>query len=705
MLLTALPVAKIVFWAVIVILAIIVIYILIGPLVVGSDEVAVLEKRFGKSLQQGEFLALNKEAGFQADILRTGLHFKCRIIYKVHKCPMITINQDEIGYVFARSGAPLEADQALGRGVECGNFQDARAFIKNGGQKGMQREILREGTYAFNLAQFVIITEARTYMIPIGRSDGKEIQEVMKKIAEQDGFHPLIIAGEADVMGTVITNEGLALSQTSDITGKEVVAGIVGNDPSDPETYHNNFQKIDAFIKAGGCKGRQLQVLTQGKYYINRLFATVALQPNVVIGPSEVGVVTAYFGRQGKDISGESYTHGDLVEDGCKGVLARPLKTGKYPLNPYAYKVDKVPVENFVLRWISGQHNEYNYDANLRELSVITHDGLRPEIPLSVVVHIDYNKAPMVIQRFGSVQKLVEQTIDPMISAHFKKVAEKKTFIDFVQEKAAITDEVKDAMGKAFMEFNLEIEDILIDTPKSDHDPTIENMISQLSNRQLAIEETATYEQQMVATKKKKELNEAVASADMQTGLTQSSVQIDIDANKAEAQRRVAEKEKEILVIRTDANKYQTEVNAEANATKMRIEASAEAEKIKAISDAKAHETEAVGTAAADAAKKSVAAYGGAEMLVRKDVLMAFASAIEKGQIAIVPKNYINNGGSSSSANGIEQLLSLLSLEKLGADFKGSSDVDPAAAPAPSTAADTASVSDSAAGMTADPMV
>ncbi|WP_227866001.1 hypothetical protein [Clostridioides sp. ZZV14-6045] len=48
------------------------------------------------------------EAGFQADILRTGLHFKNRLFYKVHKKPLVTIKQGQIGYVFARSGESLK---------------------------------------------------------------------------------------------------------------------------------------------------------------------------------------------------------------------------------------------------------------------------------------------------------------------------------------------------------------------------------------------------------------------------------------------------------------------------------------------------------------------------------------------------------------------------------------------------------------------
>ena len=56
-----------------------------------------------------------------------------------------------IGYIYARDGEPLPPTQTLGRTVPCNSFQDARAFLEHGGQRGRQRAILREGVYALNL--------------------------------------------------------------------------------------------------------------------------------------------------------------------------------------------------------------------------------------------------------------------------------------------------------------------------------------------------------------------------------------------------------------------------------------------------------------------------------------------------------------------------------------------------------------------------
>ena len=50
-----------------------------------------------------------------------------------------------------------------------------------------------------------------------------------------------------------------------------------------------------------------------------------------------------------------------------------------------------------------------------------------------MVVHIDYRKAPLVIQRFGDVKRLVEQTLDPMVSAYFKNIGQTRTLIQLLR--------------------------------------------------------------------------------------------------------------------------------------------------------------------------------------------------------------------------------------------------------------------------------
>jgi uncharacterized membrane protein YqiK len=287
-------------------------------------------------------------------------------------------------------------------------------------------------------------------------------------------------------------------------------------------------------------RGRQLQVLVEGTYYINRLFATVEVIPKTVVEVGNVGVVISYTGEVGADLSGVDYKHGELVSKGQRGVWSEALLPGKYAFNTYAGKVVIVPTTNFILKWISREVGAHRYDENLTEVSLITKDAFEPSLPLSVVVHIDYRKAPLVIQRFGDIKRLVEQTLDPMVSAYFKNVGQTRTLIQLIQERSEIQRIASQEMKDKFAHYNLELEEVLIGTPTSPPgDTQIEIILTQLRARQIAQEQIETYAKQETAARKERELREAQARAEQQTQITQSELSITVQSNqgKAEYQR------------------------------------------------------------------------------------------------------------------------------------------------------------------------
>src|SRR5205807_2696974 len=141
--------------------------ILFGPLVLGAvliqeRQVGIVVKRFGpRSLAPGRLIALEGEAGYQAETLAPGLRFGYwRWQYRIIKVPVTIVPQGEIALVIAADGVAIPPGRILGRVVECDNFQDARKFLLNGGEKGRQLAILTGGTYRINTAVFTVINSA-----------------------------------------------------------------------------------------------------------------------------------------------------------------------------------------------------------------------------------------------------------------------------------------------------------------------------------------------------------------------------------------------------------------------------------------------------------------------------------------------------------------------------------------------------------------
>jgi uncharacterized membrane protein YqiK len=295
----------------IIVLVILFFVMLSGIRFIPNNRIGMIEKRWSsKGSVKGGLIALQGEAGYQPQILRGGLHYLMPIQYVVHMAPLVTISQGKIGYIFARDGKQLNPAQVLASNATVQDFQDVESFLKNGGQRGPQRRILREGTYAFNLVQFIVITEERVYALSLSREEADTIRGMAEVIGQRNGFRPVVIKDTDDTVGIVTVHDGPSLVQG------EIIAPIVGDASAQTGTYHNSFQDADKFLAADGMRGRQLQVLVEGTYYINRLFATVEMIQKTIVEVGNVGVVVSYTGAMGADLSGKDYRHGELASKG-----------------------------------------------------------------------------------------------------------------------------------------------------------------------------------------------------------------------------------------------------------------------------------------------------------------------------------------------------------------------------------------------------
>lgn len=618
---------------------------------VGNNRVAVVEKLWsGRGSVEGGFIALAGEAGFQPEVLRGGFHFFFPFQYRVHSQPLVTIPQGQIGYVFARDGEPLGPTQTLASNLAAQDFLDTRGFLAAGGQKGPQRAILREGTYAINLAQFVVITRERIYGLMLEASDATLFTEMANVIMGRSGFEAVVIKDADDVIGIVTVHDGPALP------ADQIIAPSVGSDQAEPQTFHNSFQDPEKFLAAGGLRGRQLQVLVEGSYFINRLFATVERVAKTVIEVGHVGVVISYTGEAGKDTSGADYRHGELVAPGNRGVWSEPLLPGKYAFNTYAGKIIPVPTTNFILKWEQSDVGPHKFDENLSEVSLITRDAFEPVLPLSVVVHIDYRKAPLVVQRFGDIKRLVEQTLDPMVSAYFKNVAQKRTLIELLQERSEIQESSGVEMRTKFQAYNLELQEVLIGTPRAaEGNNQIEQILTQLRQRQLADEQVGTYERQALAAQKERELREAEAKAKQQTAITESQLSIQVQENEGKAS-----------LARAQQEAAQMKTLAQAEAAQIQLLGEGEAKKVIALAAAEAEKVTKVGLAQAEAIEKQVSASGGARYQLARQVAERMAQALETSGVDVVPRIQVNGGSDAGEGGGslVQTLLALLVSEK-----------------------------------------
>ena len=560
-----------------------------GTVIVSKDEIGIVNKKwvlFGKNrtLPDGAIVALNGEAGLQADTLAPGIHFGLWAWqFAVSKVPFTTIDKAHIGIVEARDGHPLSGGRVLAKTVECNSFQDARGFLTRGGERGPQISIIPPGTYRIN-----------TGLFQVAAADVLEIPDNM--------------------VGVVTTKDGKPLA-TGEIAGKEVAG-------------HNMYQDAEAFITNGGHKGLQEQVILAGRYFINPRFATVETKPMTDVPIANVGVVIAYVGDEGKDVTGDSFKHGNLVSRGQKGVWFDPLDPGKYPINTFTHKVEIVPTANIVLNWATGKSEAHKLDEKLSTITVRSSDGFTFNLDVSQIIHIPRNDAPRVIARFGTMANLVTQVLEPTIGNYFRNAAQTSDVIEFLKKRSDRQMEAKVAIGAALTEYNVNAIDTLI----GDIAPP-EALMKTLTDRKIAEQEQVTYKTQQLAEETRKDLQQARAMADTQARVVDSERSVTISKFGAEA-----------MIEGARGQAQSKKINAEADANVITIVGNAEASK-----------TLAVGTAEADVIKLKIDS-----MESGNYALVQVVQALASNKVQIVPQIIAGGGSGGHGGTLVDVLLANL---------------------------------------------
>jgi uncharacterized membrane protein YqiK len=596
-----------------------------GLVIVPEDRIGLVTKKFvliGKQeLPEGRIVAIEGEAGFQAQTLPPGVYFwKWIWQYEITFQPFTIIPTGQIGLVLAKDGAELETGRVLGRKVECDSFQDAASFLKNGGRKGRQTAIIAPGSYRINTFLFnVELTEMAT--IP------------------------------DNAVGVVTTLEGKPLEE-GQIAG-HIIAG------------HNKFQDVDTFLSNEGYKGLQEQVMLAGAYFLNPWFAKLEMVKMTEIPIGHVGVVISYVGPDGVDLSGIEFKHGNIVSKGQKGVWAEPLGPGKYPVNPFIMKVELVPTTNLVLNWANARSESHQLDKHLSTITVRSKDGFPFNLDVSQIIHIPTTEAPKVIARFGNMNNLVSQVLEPTIGNYFRNSAQDSDVIAFLGTRKERQQSAKEHIGHVLDQYNVYGVDTLI----GDIVPP-ESLMRTLTDRKIAEEQKVTYETERQAQETRQSLEKETAIADIQKEIVKADQGVLIAERIADASvkkatgdansvRLQATAEADRLKLLASGEAEKTRLLAKANAEQIEWLAKADAEKISLTGNAEAEKILAIGKSNAESYKLSVEAMGGDNFTQLKVM-----ESIGTQQIKIMPDVLIGGGG--EAGNGpISGLLGLKLLEEV----------------------------------------
>ena len=136
------------------------------------------------------------------------------------------------------------------------------------------------------------------------------------------------------------------------------------------------------FLAEEGFKGILRKPLGPGKWRLNPFAYKVTKIPATTIKPGSVGCVTA--------LAGDEPPEGQLAEAGQRGVQKNVLQPGIYYLNPREFKIDQV--------WVGYQ------EITLENVSFPSSDGFTIQLDITVVWGLEPKDVPTIISRLGNVE-------------------------------------------------------------------------------------------------------------------------------------------------------------------------------------------------------------------------------------------------------------------------------------------------------------
>ncbi len=587
-------------------------------------------KSFGKKIENGGFLALNKEAGIQPDPIQNGWRFKLWPLFKVAKEPLVQIPAGTVGVVISQVGAALDGTKSAVYKPAFGDFESVRNFINDGGQQGVQRHVLLPGaTRAIHPYAFIVVVEGGTYGIPVNE-DAESLADDVENLSLK------FVQVPSDQVGVVTTLDGPPL-EGGDIAGRiggfsdilaleesrATTSAIIDAVLARQNGLHSNYEDFQKFLDESGRLGMQHDVLVPGQYMLNPFLVSVELTSMLVVDQGEVCVVKSFIGLPTVDSSGEAYKFGSIVSPGHQGIWSEPLRTGKYAINPHIYSPIKVPTAILQLNWAESNSEAHALDSRLKPISAKSQDAFNFAIDLQVQIHVPDTQAARVIGSVGTMQNLVNEVLQAAVGNYFRNTLSGMPATQFIETRADVQKEATEYIEQYLKGYDVEVRGVYI------QDVVLPSeLVTVLTQREIANQEKTTFKSQQDAQEARIELEAMSGTADMQGQLASAKVSVEI--NTANAAAAVAE--------------------ADGMRQVLEMTGAGEASKITAIGKANGQAEEAIGRGKAAGYQAQRDAIGASQT-----AMVAALDAIGQGGTKIVPDTLIMGDG-----GGIGGLLQLL---------------------------------------------
>ncbi|CAG1000088.1 hypothetical protein PHYC_02817 [Phycisphaerales bacterium] len=365
-----------------------------------------------------------------------------------------------------------------------------------------------------------------------------------------------------------------------------------------PEWKNDEIQKmLDAryFLTTGkGRKGKQVTVLTPGKYRLNTRLYSVRMVEQTEILQGEVGVLKANFGKPASIILNRDSKPDDklaeepivLAKAGEMGIRQEVLLPGKYPLNTEAYTLIEMWTTEMVAQFaalpVAGR-DEYGSQGDSkaskaqprpgqqqtqqqiaqekvlhaspmeeREITVRTNDGFTFPVDVRIEYFVSAANAPVVVSKLGDDEgDRFRNALNSAVRAIFRNNAETVRALDYVQQRSMQETQSLTALESQMARYGVTVTAVRIGNVGDEQ--SLGALLKTQTDRELAKQEQLTFQEQQKAAAQKKELTRATQESEEEKKLATASYSVKIAAEEQKRKITEAEAEAKSTTIKAEA--------------------------------------------------------------------------------------------------------------------------------------------------------
>jgi regulator of protease activity HflC (stomatin/prohibitin superfamily) len=242
------------------------------------------------------------------------------------------------------------------------------------------------------------------------------------------------------------------------------------------------------------------------------------------------------------------------VKVGQKGVWNKPLTEGKYRLHTEAYEATPISIRQVKVSYTAEKERGEGVGSQpMKPITVRSKDGFTFPVDVRMTYKINSENAPQVVATVGDDALVLTKLVTPAVRAIFRNNAEKVKALEYVQNRSKQEAQSTSMLKEELAKYGVTV--LAVRIGDIGDEKSLGLLLKTQTDREIALQEQATFEEQQRAAEKQKELTKTKQEAEEEKRLATAVYNV-----------QIAEQDKLKKIIGATAEAELIKVTAEAKA-------------------------------------------------------------------------------------------------------------------------------------------